>query len=142
MKHWRREEIPTLLSLKEAGLTCAQIAAHFPGRSANGVQAKLERLGHTNPVRPWTQEELLHAKRRRAEGAPTKTIARELGRGWYTTRNKISQFPRHVPLAADKTVQVTDKMYENLADYAAARGIMKALALNEILEEFFYATDK
>lgn len=137
MKHWRREEIPTLISLKKAGLTCAQIAAHFPGRSANGIQAKLERLGYASQPRPWTEEELAHAKLRRAEGAPTKIIAKELGRGWYTTRNKISQFPRHVSLAADKTVQVTDKMHEALSDYAAARGIMKALALNEILEKFF-----
>ena len=138
MKHWSMEEARKLARLYAKGLSYKDLTTYFPGVSIHAIQAKLKRLNLTARIPRWTEEELAYAKKRRAEGANSKNIARELGRGWYSARNKISQFPRRT-LSSDKTICVTDEMYEKLSDYAAARGIMKLLALNEILEGFFNA---
>lgn len=92
---WSREETSKIESMISRGLTPAQIAAEFPGRSIHAVKARIRGtkiLGRDVPRAPdWTRPELDKLERMLAQGlTPRKMVAALPGRGLQAVRTKIT----------------------------------------------------
>lgn len=92
---WSREETNKVESMISRGLTPAQIAAEFPGRSVHAVKARVRGMKIVSrdvPRTPdWTRPELAKLERMLAQGLTSRQMVAALpGRGLQAVRTKIT----------------------------------------------------
>lgn len=79
-RRWQADEDAALRDGYEQALSCAQIAAQLPGRTAGAVAARAAKLGVATYARVWTQLDDRRLRMLTDEGLRVESIAQALGR--------------------------------------------------------------